>query len=187
MIDFLHVFWIFFKIGLFTVGGGLAALPLLQSEAITRNWVTDAQFADMVAISESTPGPIGINMATYVGFNQLGVLGSIVATLGMVAPSIIIICIIAKFLHRFSENKTVKGIFFGLRPAAVGLISAAAFNIALIALFDIDLFRSTKSLADLFNLKAIAMFAVFMYATNKWKHHPVFYIVIAGVIGIFIF
>ena len=89
MMELLKIYWIFFKVGLFTIGGGLAALPLLQNEAIMRGWVTKAQFADMIAVSQSMPGPIGINIATYVGFNKIGIIGSVVATLGMVTPSII--------------------------------------------------------------------------------------------------
>lgn len=187
MIELFKIYWIFFKVGLFTIGGGLAALPLLQNEAITRGWVNKAQFADMIAVSQSTPGPIGINMATYVGFNQMAIVGSVVATLGMVTPSIIIICIIAKFLRHFNENKLVQGVFVGLRPAVTGLIAAAAFSIALISMFNIDLFKSTGSLIDLFNLKALILFGIFMYATNKWKYHPIYYIGMAGLVGLFIF
>ena len=92
--EYLILFWVFFKVGLFTVGGGLAAIPLLQAEILTRGWLTTLQFADMIAVSESTPGPIGINVATYVGYSQYGVLGSIIATIGLVTPSIIIIMLI---------------------------------------------------------------------------------------------
>lgn len=187
MMELLKIYCIFFKVGLFTIGGGLAALPLLRNEAIMRGWVTEAQFTDMIAVSQSTPGPIGINMATYAGFNQIGIIGSIVATIGMVTPSIVIICIIAKFLEHFNENKLVQGIFVGLRPAVTGLIGAAAFSIALISIFNIKLFKSTDRLLDLFNLKALILFGAFMYATNKWKYHPIFYIVIAGILGLFIF
>ncbi|WP_432663026.1 chromate transporter [Wukongibacter baidiensis] len=187
MMELLRIYWIFFKVGLFTIGGGLAALPLLQNEAITRGWVTEAQFADMIAVSQSTPGPIGINMATYAGFNEMGIMGSVVATIGMVTPSIIIICIIAKFLVHFNENKLVQGVFVGLRPAVTGLIGAAAFSIALISIFNLELFKSTSRIVDLFNFKALIMFGIFMYATNKWKYHPIFYIVTAGLIGLFIF
>lgn len=187
MIKLISIYCIFFKVGLFTIGGGLAALPLLQNEALMRGWVTESHFADMIAVSQSTPGPIGINMATYVGFNQMGIIGSVVATIGMVTPSIIIICIISKFLKHFNENRLVQGVFLGLRPAVTGLIAAAAFSIALIAMFNIDVFNSTGRIMDLFNLKAFALFGFFMYATNKWKHHPIFYITIGGLIGILIF
>lgn len=186
MIELFNIYWIFFKVGLFTIGGGLAAIPLLQNEALTRGWVTKARFADMIAVSQSTPGPIGINLATYVGFNEMGIVGSIVATIGMVTPSIIIICAIAKFLKHFNENKIVRGVFLGLRPAVTGLIASAAFSIALIAIFNIDMFKLTGNIIDLFNLKAVALFGIFMYSTNKWKYHPIFYIIIGGLAGLLI-
>lgn len=185
--EFLLLFWVFFKVGLFTVGGGLAAIPLLQEEVLNRNWLTLTQFADMIAVSESTPGPIGVNVATYVGYSQMGILGSIIATVGLVLPSVIIIILVVKFVLHYRESELVEGIFYGLRPAVTGLILAAATSIAMFTLVDIDLFKDTNSLLDLFNFKALALFVVFFYATNKWKHHPIFYIAIAGVIGIFLF
>ncbi len=187
MMAYIKLFLIFFKVGLFTIGGGLAAIPLLQDEILMREWLTVEQFADMIAVSESTPGPIGVNIATYVGYSQYGILGSIIATIGLVMPSVIIIMLIARFVLHYRDNKIVNGVFVGLRPAVTGLILAAATSIALISLVDIELFESTNKLIDLFNWKAILMFGVFMFATNKWKHHPIFYIVIAGVLGIFIF
>ncbi len=185
--EFLLLFWVFFKVGLFTVGGGLAAIPLLQEEVLNRNWLTLTQFADMIAVSESTPGPIGVNIATYVGYSQMGILGSIIATIGMVMPSVIIIILVVRFVLHYRESKFVEGVFYGLRPAVTGLILAAATSIAMFTLIDIDLFKDTKNLLDLFNFKALVLFVVFFYATNKWKHHPIFYIAIAGVIGIFLF
>ena len=187
MIELVKLFFIFFKVGLFTIGGGLAAIPLLQEEVLTREWLTIVQFADMIAVSESTPGPIGVNVATYVGYSQYGILGSIIATIGLVTPSVIIIMLIAKFVLHYRDNKYVDGVFIGLRPAVTGLILAAATTIALISLVDIDLYKQTNMLVDLFNIKAIILFVLFFVATNKWKHHPIFYIVIAGVVGIFIF
>lgn len=187
ILEYIKLFFIFFKVGLFTVGGGLAAIPLLQDEIMNRGWLTVTQFADMIAVSESTPGPIGVNVATYVGYSQLGILGSVVATLGLVTPSVIIIILISKFVLHFREHKIVDGIFLGLRPAVTGLILAAAYSIAIITLVDVDIFQSSGNLIDLFNWQAIVMFIVFMFATNKLKHHPIFYIIIAGVVGIFVF
>lgn len=184
---YIKLFFIFFKVGLFTIGGGLAAIPLLQVEVLSREWLTNVQFADMIAVSESTPGPIGINVATYVGYSQYGIWGSIIATLGLVTPSIIIIMLIAKFVLHYRDNKIVEGVFVGLRPAVTGLILAAATSIALISLVDIELFKESNQLIDLFNFKALGMFVVFFYATNRWKHHPIYFIVIAGIISIFIF
>ncbi|MFK5882751.1 MAG: chromate transporter [Candidatus Izemoplasma sp.] len=187
MLDLLYLFLIFFKVGLFTIGGGLAAIPLIQEEVILRGWLTTSEFANMIAISESTPGPIGVNVATFVGYSQFGPIGSIVATLGIVAPSVTIIIIISHYLNKFREAKIVKGLFVGIRPAVTALILVAAYVIAEVTLVDVPLFDDTNKFSDLFNLYEIIMFGVFMYATNKWNHHPIYYITIAGVVGLFIF
>lgn len=187
IMNYINLFLIFFKVGLFTVGGGLAAIPLLKEEVLLRGWLTIEQFADMIAVSESTPGPIGVNVATYVGFSQYGILGSIVATVGLVAPSVIIIMLVARYVLHYRDNKYVNGVFYGLRPAVTGIILAAATSVALVSLVDISGFNSIGDIWGIFNVKALIMFAVFMYATNKWKHHPIYYIAIAGVLGIFIF
>ncbi|XFA98677.1 chromate transporter [Candidatus Izemoplasma sp. B36] len=187
IVELIKLFLIFFKVGLFTIGGGLAAIPLIQEEVITRGWLSTSEFTNMIAISQSTPGPIGVNVATFVGFSQYGALGSIFATLGIVAPSVIIIIIISHFLSKFRKNKYVEGVFVGVRPAVTALILFAAYIIAKESLVNLALFESTNKFFDLFNIKAIIMFLVFLFISNKWKHHPVLYIVIAGVIGIFIF
>ena len=121
----IQLFYEFFKAGLFAVGGGLATLPFLQDISAKTGWFTLDQLADMIAISECTPGPIGVNMATYVGFSTAGVPGALAATLGLIAPSIIVILIIAGFLKRFQDNRYVQAAFYGLRPASTGLIGAA--------------------------------------------------------------
>jgi chromate transporter len=185
--EWIRLYFIFFKVGLFTIGGGLAAIPLIQDEILVRGWLTTTEFANMIAVSESTPGPIGANVATYVGYSQYGILGSVIATIGLVTPSVIIIILIAKFVLHYRDNKYVNGVFIGLRPAVTGLILAAATTIALISIFDLTTFQQTNQLGDFFNIKALIMFGVFLYASNKWKYHPIFYIVIAGVIGVFLF
>jgi len=187
MVELLKLFLIFFKVGLFTIGGGLAAIPLIQEEVVVRGWLTTAEFANMIAISQSTPGPIGVNVATFVGYSQFGPLGSIIATLGIVAPSVIIIIIVSKFLNKFRKNKYVEGVFVGIRPAVTALILVAAYLIAKVSLVNIPLYESTNKLIDLMDFGAIIMFLVFLFAINKWKRHPIFYIVIAGIIGIFVF
>ncbi len=187
IIELLQMFWIFFKVGLFTIGGGLAAIPLIQTEVINRGWLTQAEFADMIAVSESTPGPIGVNVATYVGYSQLGPIGSIIATMGIVMPSLIIIMLIARFILKFKENKYIEGVFVGLRPAVTGLILGAAASISFIAMFRYDMFLETGSIMDLINIPAFIMFGVFMFLTNKWKHHPIYYIVLAGIVGMIVF
>lgn len=122
---YLQLFWEFFKTGLFAVGGGMATLPFLYDISDKTGWFTRAQLADMIAVSESTPGPIGVNMATYVGFITGKIPGAVVATLGLVTPSIIVILIVAAFLQAFRDSKYVTGAFYGLRPASTALITAA--------------------------------------------------------------
>lgn len=122
---YLQLFWEFFKTGLFAIGGGMATLPFLYDMADKTGWFTRAQLADMIAVSESTPGPIGVNMATYVGFLTGGVPGAVTATVGLIAPSVIVILIVAAFLQAFRDSKYVAGAFYGLRPASTALITAA--------------------------------------------------------------
>ena len=130
----LRLFWEFFKIGLFAVGGGMATIPFLYDLSDRTGWFTYTQLADMIAISESTPGPIGVNMSTYVGYEMAGIAGSIFTTLGFVAPSIIIIAIVSIFLQKFRDNRYVESAFYGLRPASSGLIASAALSVAIVAL-----------------------------------------------------
>ena len=155
---YLQLFYEFFKTGLFAVGGGLATLPFLQNISDKTGWFTREQLADMVAISESTPGPIGVNMATYAGFTSAGVLGSIVATLGLIMPALVIIVIVAGFLKKFQDNKYVQNAFYGLRPASIAMISAAGINVAKVALVNLGAYQLTGNIMDLLNLKAILLF-----------------------------
>ena len=187
MMLYLRLFYEFFKTGLFAVGGGMATLPFLYSMSDTTGWFTHAQLADMIAVSESTPGPIGVNMATYVGFTTAGIPGAVIATLGLVAPSIIIILIIAKVLAAFRQNKYVDAAFYGLRPCSVGLIAAAGLLVVKISLFDFDLYRQTGVFADLFNWKALLLAAVLIvltrYVKQTKKLHPIFFILGSAAAG----
>ena len=126
---FLTLFWEFFKTGLFAVGGGLATLPFLRDIAVRFDWFTLDQLSDMIAVSEATPGPIGVNMATYAGFNAAYILGALTATLALVLPSFIILCVIARFLKRYNESRLVRGIFYALRPATAAIVTAAVTGI----------------------------------------------------------
>ena len=181
----------FFKTGLFAVGGGLATLPFITDMSNAHpDWFTKADIANMVAVSESTPGPTGINMATYVGYHMFGVPGAILTTLSLILPSFIIIVILVGLMDRYSQNRIVKAVFAGLRPAAIGLIAAAGFSVLLIALFPgysgSTLF-DMGGLTGLFSWKALVLFAVIMVATQlpKLKDlHPIAYIAIAAVVGI---
>ena len=172
----LDLFFSFFKIGLFAVGGGLATLPFLYELANTHDWISVTDISNLIAISESTPGPIGINMATYVGFLQSGILGALIAPLGEVFPSLIVILIISGFLKKFKENLIVKNVFYGLRAASCALIATAGLGVARLAFFG-------KNFSDFFwqgGLLAVILF----FATKKLKWHPIIFIAISAVIGI---
>ena len=169
---FLRLFWEFFQTGLFAVGGGMATLPFLYDIADRTGWFTRQHLADMIAVSESTPGPIGVNMATYAGFITAGLPGAVVSTLGLIAPSVIVILLVAAFLSAFHENKYVVGTFYGLRPASSAMISAAGLILARVV------FLSTNTP----NFKAIALAAVLLVSTRKF--HPVVWIAFSAVVGI---
>ncbi len=184
----IRLFLEFFKIGLFSIGGGLATYPFLQELGDVTGWFSPGDLADMLAVSESTPGPMGVNMATYVGFKVDGIFGGIVATLGLVTPSIIIIILIAIFLKNFNDNKYVKAIFYGIRPASTGLIAASGVSVALIALFQPKVFESTGAWLDLFNVKSILLALAILLLTRVIKPtkklHPIVFIGISAVVGI---
>lgn len=184
---YLRLFYEFFKAGLFAIGGGLATLPFLYNISDTTGWFTHSQLADMVAISESTPGPIGINMATYVGYTTGGVAGAVIATLGLITPSIIIILIIAGFLRAFRDNKYVASAFYGLRPASSGLIAAACWSIVAIALVNVGALSGGGGLAAFFRWKEILLAAVLLAATHLGKGkklHPAAFLALSAVVGV---
>ena len=166
---YLKVFMTFFKIGLFSFGGGYAMLPLIQQEVVDiHNWVSAKEFIDIVAISQVTPGPIAINSATYIGFKTSGILGSISATFGVSMPSIIIMLIISRFFMKFKDNKYVEDAFLGLRPATIGLIASAAILVAYGAFID---------------YKSVIIFLVAFVASYKYKVDPILMTIIAGIAG----
>ena len=181
---YLQLFWEFLKIGLFAVGGGMATLPFLQDLAESTGWFPQSLITDMIAISESTPGPIGINMATYVGCNIAGFFGGVVATMGEILPSIVIVVLVSKSLERFRGSKTVDAAFYGLRPAVTGLIAAAGISVVQVSMFHFDLYEQTGVLLDAFDFKKLIFFAVAFAAIKKFKLHPIVYIACAAVIGI---
>ena len=178
----------FFKTGLFAVGGGMATLPFLSDMADKTGWFTQSQLADMVAVSESTPGPIGVNMATYVGFSTAGIPGALIATLGLITPSVIVILIIARVLQIFRQNPYVDAAFYGLRPCSVGLIAAAGLLVVKIAMFDFERFGQTRVFSDLFRPKALLLAIVLLILTRWVKPlkglHPIFFILGSALVGI---
>lgn len=184
----LQLFWEFLKIGLFSVGGGMATLPFLYDLSDKTGWYTYAQLADMVAVSESTPGPVGINMATYVGYTVGGFGGAVLATLGVLVPGTVIVLIIAGMLARFRGNRYVEAAFYGLRPASTGLIAAAGVSVIGVALLNTALYEETGRLLDLVSVKAVILAAVLWVLTNVVKPtkklHPIVFIAASAVVGI---
>ena len=179
----LKLFFEFAKVGLFAVGGGLATIPFLQDIGARTGWFTDVDLTTMIAVSESTPGPMGVNMATYVGFETAGLPGAVLATLGLITPSVIVIIIIAGFLQKFHQSKTVDAVFFGLRPASTALIAAAGLSVALSVLFT---FQGPESCVFTVHWPALilaaAVFVCMRYTPLK-KLHPVAFIAIAAITG----
>lgn len=178
---YLTLAYEFFKIGLFSIGGGMATLPFLMDLTQKYDWYTASELANMVAISESTPGPVGVNMATYAGYNAAGIPGAIVATLALTAPAIIIISLIAKFLENFSENQTVKSVFYGIRPTVAALIGYAVFELLKIAVVTTV---NGHVKPDYLSI-AICVIAVALLQIKKLaKLHPLLWIVAGAVLGI---
>ena len=182
---FLKLFIEFFKIGLFAIGGGPATIPFLQDLARSDyDWFNTEELGVMIAIAESTPGPIGVNMATYAGFSAAGILGGITATLGLIMPSVIVILLVAKALDKFSQNKYVASAFYGLRPAVCALIAVAAVEVFKTSLLNLDLFAKTKSFLTLINWEHAILFVIIFGANKKFKLHPLFIILLSAVCGI---
>lgn len=185
MANFLLLCWEFFKTGLFSIGGGLATIPFLQEMSLKYGWFSLTDLTTMVAISESTPGPMGVNMATYVGNHIYGFFGGIAATLSVTAPAFLSIILIATALQKFEDSVIVQNAFMGLRPAVIGLITSAVIGIYLLALLDITTFKTTKSLLSLFRWKPIIIFACMLIVYHfKPKTHPILFIIAAAIIGI---
>ena len=178
---FLSLFWTFFKIGLFTFGGGYAMLPLIQSEVLAHGWLTEAQLVDFIAVSESTPGPFAVNISTYVGTTAGGFFGAVCATLGVVLPSFIVILIVARCYEKFKESKVVKGCMTGLRPAVVGLIGAAILSVAQ-AVFLPDGWTAAIFTGAGFYV-SLVLFAAATVAAFK-KIHPIFIILVSAAVGV---
>ena len=180
---FLQLFYEFFKTGLFAVGGGLATLPFLEDISQRTGWFTSAQLADMLAISESTPGPIGVNMATYVGFETAGILGSLCATVGLVMPSVILIILVSKVLEKFRTNTYVEAAFYGLRPASVAMVASAGIGVAMTTLLNL-----TASGFAVLRWRELVLAAVILVLTNfvpkVKKFHPIVFIALAAAVGI---
>lgn len=183
---YLRLFYEFFKTGLFAIGGGLATIPFLTDMSASTGWFTSAELANMIAVSESTPGPMGVNTATYVGFEVAGIPGAVIATLGLVAPSIIVILIIAAFLEKFRHNRYVEYVFYGLRPASTGLIAAACWEVVSICLLTVQSV-TWESVDFTLNLKLLILALVVYGCTHAPKLkslHPIVWIGLSALAGI---
>ena len=173
---YLRLFWEFFKTGLFAIGGGMATVPFLFDISAKTGWFTSAELANMIAISESTPGPIGVNMATYVGFKTAGILGGVISTLGLITPSVIIIIIVAQILAKLRDNPIVETVFKYLRPAVIGLIMYALWQLVPLTFLGAD--------KNILILPVIA-FAVLLFCLLKFKKiHPIVWIGVGAIFGL---
>ena len=191
---YLRLFWEFFKTGLFAVGGGMATVPFLKNIGLATGWYSQTDLMNMLAVSESTPGPIGINMATYVGFTVAGIPGAVIATVGEVTPSIIVILIVAAMLAKFRDSKLVSNALYGLRPASTGLIAAACIDVVLQVLLRASSSTVSGSIMKVFSLvgslnwRGLSLAAVLLVVTNwvkltkKW--HPIVFIGLSAAVGV---
>ncbi len=191
MMLYLKLFWEFFKTGLFAIGGGMATIPFLYDMADATGWFSRNDLANMIAVSESTPGPIGVNMATYVGFvtgmgeggTVCAILGAVTATIGLVTPSIIVILIVAAVLKNFRDNRYVNHAFYGLRPASTGLIAAAGLSV-----MASNLFLNGQIAFAAINWKGLILAVILWLLTNQVKKtkglHPIVFIALSAVVGI---
>lgn len=175
----------FLKTGLFAVGGGLATIPFLQEMAEKYDWFTSEELLDMIAVSESTPGAIGVNCATYAGYKSYGPLGGILATLSLITPSIIIILLICRAMTKFRNSKTVNDMFQMLRPATAGLIFGAMFSVMLLTLFNTQVYSETGDLIDFFKFLELGIFTILLLILRKFKKvSPILIIFIGALLGV---
>ena len=181
---YLQLFWEFFKTGLFSVGGGLATLPFLYEMQARTGWFTMADLSNMIAVSESTPGPMGINMATYTGFTVAGIPGAVIAVAGETLPAFLIIMIIYRLLDRFKTNRYVQYVMYGLRAASAALILVAGLRVAQVALLNVPAWTASGTFTDLFRPLAIVLAVAVFFLYRKFGKHPLWYILASGVIGI---
>jgi len=180
---YLRLFWSFFQIGLLSFGGGYAAMPLIQQQTVVENsWLTMQEFADIITIAEMTPGPIAVNSATFVGLKVAGLLGAVISTLGCVFPSCVIVLTLAYFYYKYRSLSLVQGVLSCLRPAVVALIASAGLSILLLCIF-----RDGQPGMDNVSLTGILLFLGALLVLRKWKPNPIFVMLSAGVIGMFVY
>ncbi|MDD2682185.1 MAG: chromate transporter [Bacilli bacterium] len=183
ILNLLLMMWTFFKIGLFTIGGGYAMIPMIEEQAIAHGWITELELLDFLAVSESTPGPFAVNIATFIGFSQEGIIGAIFTTIAVITPSFIIILLIAKFLTSFADNKTVQGILSGIKPIVVGLLIGVVLNLIFKGIttdsFDINNFSLQQ-----IDFRVIIIIVIILTISRIFKKiNPIFLILISGALG----
>jgi chromate transporter len=185
---YINLFITFFKIGLFTIGGGYAMIPLIQQEVLGNGWLTMTEFVNFLAVAESTPGSFAVNIATFIGMELGGLLGAIVTTTAVVLPSLIIIVLIAKLFTGFQDNKWVKGTLYGIRPVVIALIASAVVTLMLKGLFlEGAAMTSLQSVFYALQLKELLIFAITGLAYFKFKLHPIQLVLLSGGLGIIFF
>ena len=182
---YLQLFWSFFQIGLFSIGGGYAAMPLIQAQVVDgRGWLTMTQFADIMTIAEMTPGPIAINSATFVGIQVAGLPGALVATAGCVLPSCVIVLLLAFVCYRFRRLTLVQGVLAGLRPAVIAMIASAGLSLFILAVYGQRVLPADLKSVDLI---AVGIFAAAFFVLRKWKVNPLYVMAASGVAGIVLY
>lgn len=183
--NLLLLIYEFFKTGLFAVGGGLATVPFLRDMTLRYPWFSMEELLNMIAVSESTPGPIGVNMATYAGYKAAGFLGGVAATLSLIAPSIFLIVLIASFMERFQESALIKRGFYLLRAATAGLIAGAVFEVILLSLFNQEAYLASGQLFQLVRWPSLLLFGALVVLIKKFpKVHPIAFIAASAVLGV---
>lgn len=181
----LQLFWSFFQIGLFSIGGGYAAMPLIQEQVVDIHpWLTMTQFADIITIAEMTPGPIAINSATFVGIQVCGLPGAIVATIGCVFPSCVIVMTLAYIYYRFRGLSIVQGILAGLRPAVIAMIASAGISLLILAVYGQ---RTLPTDLAGFDMIAVLIFIAGFFVLRKWKPNPLWVMAGSGVAGVILY
>ncbi len=177
----IKLFWSFFQIGLFSIGGGMAAMPLIQNQVVNlHQWLTLTEFTDLITIAEMTPGPIAINSATFVGIRIAGIPGAIIATIGCILPSCAIVSLLAWLYFKYKELTLVQGILYGLRPTIVALIASAGLSIFILAVWGEGGFSMSP---QAINLVSVLLFFSALFILRKWKPNPIFVMLGSGIIG----
>jgi chromate transporter len=185
---YLQIFVSFFQIGLFSFGGGYAALPLIENQVIdVHKWLSLAEFADLITISQMTPGPIALNAATFVGTRVGGLLGAIVATIGCITPSCIIVLMLAYLYYKYKNLSTIQGVLNGLRPAVVSLIASAGISILALALFKTEVTTLLNVKFSDINIVSLILIVIGVFVLKKYKSNPIHIIMASGVVGFIIY